>query len=116
MFSLDPVSGAVVSTIARAGWASDGGYSPARILPAPFTGNDIVAITNSPVGYTAFIGLDNGTTSKSQEADVHIARDDFLRDAWIFNVNSESDAAPKLKSYGRMGLAFESLGEGVWVD
>lgn len=116
VFSLDPGTGAVINAVARAAWTGDGGYFPAQISPAPFVGNDIVAITNSPLGYTAFIGLDKGTTAMGEEGDVKVARDDFLEETWMLNVKSDALVAPKLKSYGRIALAFDSLGEGVWVD
>ncbi|KAK7183954.1 hypothetical protein DPSP01_011723 [Paraphaeosphaeria sporulosa] len=116
VFSLDPTTGVVINTVARAGWTGDGAFFPAQISPAPFAGNDIVAVTNSPVGYTAFIGLDKGTTALGEAGDVKIAGEDFLEDAWMLNVKSGAVAAPKLKSYGRIALAFDSLGEGVWVD
>ncbi|KAL1591936.1 hypothetical protein SLS60_011528 [Paraconiothyrium brasiliense] len=116
VFSLDPTTGSVINAVARAGWTGDGGSFPAQISPAPFVGNDIVAITNSPLGYTAFIGLDKGTTTTGEKGDVKVASDDFLDDVWMLNVKSDAAAAPKLKSYGRIALAFDSLGEGVWVD
>ncbi|KAF1969248.1 hypothetical protein BU23DRAFT_571633 [Bimuria novae-zelandiae CBS 107.79] len=116
VFSLDPTTGAVINAVARAGWTGDGGFFPAQISPAPFVGNDIVAVTNSPVGYTAFLGLDQGATAMGQEGDVEVPVDDFLEDTWMLNVKSDSVAAPKLKSYGRIDLALDSLGEGVWVD
>jgi hypothetical protein len=116
VFSLDPITGAVINTVARAGWTGDGGYFPAQISPAPFVGSDIVAVANSPVGYTAFIGLDKGSSAMGEVGDVKVASEDFLEDVWILNVESGAVAAPKLKSYGRIALAFDSLGEGVWVD
>lgn len=116
VFSLDPTTGAVIGAVARAGWTGDGAYSPAHISPAPFVGNDIVAITNSPVGYTAFIGLDQGTTAKGETGDIKVAGDEFLEEGWMLNVKSDAVMAPKLKSFGRIGLAFDSLGEGVWAD
>ncbi|KAJ4299461.1 hypothetical protein N0V90_004706 [Kalmusia sp. IMI 367209] len=116
VFSLDATTGAVINAVARAGWTGDGGFFTGQISPAPFVGNDIVAVTNSPVGYTAFIGLDQGTTVMGEEGDVKVASDEFLEDVWMLNVKSDAAAAPKLKSYGRIDLAFDSLGEGVWVD
>lgn len=116
VFSLDPTTGAVINAVARAGWVGDGGHFTGLISPAPFVGNDIVAVTNSPMGMTAFLGLDQGTTAMGEEGDVKTASDDFLEDVWMLNVKSDAVAAPKLKSYGRIDLDYDSLGEGVWVD
>jgi hypothetical protein len=116
VFSLDPVTGAVIGTVARAGWTGDGGSFRAQLSPAPFIGNDIVAVTNSPIGYTAFIGLDKGSTVMGEVGDVKAASEDFLEDVWMLNVESGAVAVPKLKSYGRIALASDSLGEGVWAD
>ncbi|KAL5436585.1 hypothetical protein PMIN07_012041 [Paraphaeosphaeria minitans] len=116
VFSLDATTGTVIGAVARAGWTGDGAFSPAQIAPAPFFGNDIVAVTNSPVGYTAFLGLDKGTAVAGETGDIQLASEAFLEDVWMLNVKSDAVAAPKLKSYGRIALAFDSLGEGVWVD
>lgn len=115
VFSLDPMTGVVINAVARAAWVNQG-EAIAQITPAPFVGNDMVAVTNSPVGMTAFLGLDKGTTAMGEEGDIKAQSDDFLEEVWMLNVKGEAMAAPKLKSFGRIDLGFGSLGEGVWVD
>lgn len=83
----------------------------ASISPAPWLGGDIVAVGNSPVGYVAFVGLDEGA---GKESDARVSGEDFLEDMMMGT--EELGVAPRLKSYGRIGLGFGSLGEGVWVD
>jgi len=34
----------------------------------------------------------------------------------MLNAEREGVAAPKLKSFGRVDLGLDTLGEGVWVD
>ncbi|KAF2119639.1 hypothetical protein BDV96DRAFT_596336 [Lophiotrema nucula] len=63
VFSLDPTTGAVLRAIARAAWKDVSASKNSLIAPAPFAG-DIIAVSNSPLGIVAFIGL-NGTTLSS---------------------------------------------------
>jgi hypothetical protein len=113
VFSLNAQTGAVIGAVARASW---GGYGYGQIAPAPFVGNDMVAITNSPTGMVAFIGLDVGAVPVNASGEVKVESDGFLEKIWMLNVGREDVAAPKLKSFGRVDLGFDTLGEGVWVD
>ncbi|KAF2677951.1 hypothetical protein K458DRAFT_395424 [Lentithecium fluviatile CBS 122367] len=117
VFSLDATTGAVISAVARAAWS---GYGYGQIAPAPFVGNDIVAITNSPTGIVAILGLDVGVVPAGEHGEVKVEgeEDGFLEEVWMLNVKRDGSAAvaPKLKSFGRIDLGFDTLGEGVWVD
>ncbi|KAF2737371.1 hypothetical protein EJ04DRAFT_117474 [Polyplosphaeria fusca] len=62
-FSLDKTTGAVVKPIVRASWRDYSASLDSFIAPAP-VGGDLIAITNSPQGVTAFIEL-QGTGLKS---------------------------------------------------
>ena len=113
VFGLNATTGEVIGAVARAGWT---GYGLGQIAPAPFGNDDIVAVTNSPLGYTAFLGLDRSTQVMGEYGDVRVPNDDFLEDMWMLGVQKNSAAALKLKSYGRIELGYDHLGEGVWVD
>jgi len=63
VFRLHAETGAVGKAIARAAWQDFSNSTETSIAPAPIQG-DVIAVTNSPQGIVAFIGL-NGTTLKS---------------------------------------------------
>jgi hypothetical protein len=114
VFSLNPQTGEIIAAVARAAW---GGYGYGQIAPAPFVGNDMVAITNSPTGMVAIIGLDVGVVPAGEHGEeVKVESDGFLEDVWMLNVERDGVAAPKLKAFGRADLGLDTLGEGVWVD
>lgn len=116
VFSLDPATGAVISSVVRAAWQGLGGIGWGQLSPAPFKGSDVIAVSNSPMGMVAFLGLDQGTVPAGAQGTVQVEADDFLIDVEMLNVQSEAAAAPKLKSFGRIDLGLDDLGQGVWVD
>lgn len=112
-FSLNPTTGEVLDVAARASWK---GAGAGELTAAPFTAGDLVAITNSPAGYTTILGLDSGTATTVQEIDKE-GQHDFLQQITEVGVDGVEAAAPKVKSYGRVILDdFVGLGEGVWID
>ncbi|KAF2260494.1 hypothetical protein CC78DRAFT_620207 [Lojkania enalia] len=58
-FDLHPETGEVTKPIARASWTDYSGSVDTLIAAAPFAG-DIIAVTNSPMGMVAVIGLKDG--------------------------------------------------------
>ncbi|KAF2634265.1 hypothetical protein P280DRAFT_439252 [Massarina eburnea CBS 473.64] len=121
VFSLDPTTGEVITAVARAAWSGAGGIGKGMLAPAPFVGGDLIAVTNSPIGMVAFLGLDGVAkgVSVGEEGVVNIDGDDFLEEVWTLGTAKRDGAAAqavKLKSYGRIDLGLDNLGEGVWVD
>lgn len=116
VFSLNATTGEVIGAVARAAWSGMGSIGTGQIAAAPFEGNDMIAVANSPIGMVAFLGLDKTATVAGQQGDVKVQGDDFLEDVWMLNVKRDAAAAPKLKSFGRIDLGLDGLGEGVWVD
>lgn len=120
VFAIDATTGVVSGAVARAAWSGLGGIGSGQIAPAPFEGNDMVAVANSPVGMVAFLGLDKSGGAMAMEhpkhANVNLGADDFLEEVWMLGTEDQTLAAPKLKSFGRIDLGLDALGEGVWVD
>jgi hypothetical protein len=116
VFSLDPTTGEVITAVARAAWGSMGAIGNGQLAPAPFMGSDMIAVTDSPVGMIAFLGLDTSVVAGVGKQDVvNIDGDDFMEEVWTLGSKSDS-AAVRLKSFGRIDLCMRGLGEGVWVD
>ncbi|KAF1962403.1 hypothetical protein CC80DRAFT_160463 [Byssothecium circinans] len=126
VFSLDPKTGEVITSVARAAWTGAGGLGHAHLAPAPFTGGDLIAVTNSPIGIVAFLGLDVSAKAmgKGEQDVVNVDGDGFLEEIWTLGTKDQKAGvdggadvlAVKLKSYGRIDLGMDALGEGVWVD
>lgn len=115
VFGLNATTGEVVGVAARASWK---GAGEGQIIAAPFEAGDIVAITNSPVGYVTILGLDsNSPTSANMLAQGN--DHEFLQQIPTIRAKREGvrTAAAKIKSYGRTILDdIVSLGEGVWIN
>jgi hypothetical protein len=115
VFSLNATTGEVVDAVARASWAGNG---EGRITAASFAGGDIVAITNSPIGYVTLLGLDQGGVKVAQDADG--GYDHAYLEALKMERSDASHinaASAKVKSYGRTALdEYIAIGEAVWVD
>ncbi|KAF1993503.1 hypothetical protein P154DRAFT_589116 [Amniculicola lignicola CBS 123094] len=69
VFSLDPETGEVLKAIARSAWADYSETLDSWIVGAPF-GSDIIAVTNSPIGMVAVVGLVNGQLKGFQRLDL----------------------------------------------
>jgi hypothetical protein len=115
VFSLNATTGEVINAVARAAWS---GYGYGQIAPAPFVGNDIVAVTNSPTGMVAFLGLDVEAVPVGAHGEVKIeaGEDGFLEELWMMGIGAKGEMGVKLKSFGRVDLGSGMLGEGVWID
>ncbi|KAF1849208.1 uncharacterized protein K460DRAFT_278304 [Cucurbitaria berberidis CBS 394.84] len=111
-FSLNATTGEVVDVAARASWK---GAGEGQLAAAPFELGNVVAITNSPMGYITLLGLDTSSPAVGLELD-QSSKHDFLQPMAVDNISVEA-AAAKIQSYGRRSLDdFVGLGEGVWID
>lgn len=87
-------------------------------MAAPFTGGDVIAVTNSPSGYVTLLGLDSGTSTVARSSR-GTAGHEYLEHMDLEGMREAGNgqAAPKIKSYGRTMLdEFVEVGESVWVD
>jgi DNA-binding beta-propeller fold protein YncE len=115
VFTLNTTTGEIIDVAARASWS---GAGEGQITAAPFENGDVVAITNSPVGYVTLLGLDQGSSTSAQDSGITVGhgylqqleeRDDPTR--------MMAQTVTKVKSYGRTVLdEFIAMGESVWVD
>jgi hypothetical protein len=114
-FTLDQRTGDVVDATARASW---GGAGEGQLTAAPFEEGDIVAITNSPLGYITLLGLDQASAIAIQSADTDVGHE-YLHQLGVASEKRSSNAAApaRIKSYGRTILDdIISIGESVWLD
>jgi hypothetical protein len=114
-FTLNTTTGDIVDAAARASWS---GIGEGQITAASFESGDVVAITNSPVGYVTLLGLDQGVATTAQNTGI-VDGHEYLqqlgegRDA----TQSVASSAVKVKSYGRTVLEEGvDMGESVWID
>tara|TARA_R110002003_G_scaffold325_7_gene18816 strand:- start:1800 stop:2615 length:816 start_codon:yes stop_codon:yes gene_type:complete len=114
-FTLNATTGEVVDATARASW---GGAGEGQLTAAPFEDGDIVAITNSPLGYITLLGLDQASTMDVQSSEDNSGHEYLEQLEVVQRRRSGVAAAPaKIKSYGRTILDdIISIGESVWVD
>ena len=115
VFSINRNTGAIGGAIARASWT---GAGDGQLAAAPFERGNMIAITNSPMGYVTVLGLESGFSYIGSNVSSEIAHD-FLqpletqrqvRGAW-------HSSHVRIKSYGRVLLDdYVSLGESVWID
>jgi len=118
VFDLNATTGEVVGAIARAAWSGVGGIGAGQIAPAPFVEKDMIAVADSPVGMVAILGLEktaSATRSGANERVVNIDGDGFLDEVWTLQ-DVRNGATVKLKSYGRIDLGLDHVGESAWVD
>jgi hypothetical protein len=114
-FTLHPTSGEVMDIAARASWA---GAGEGQLTAAPFSIGDIVAITNSPVGYVTLLGLDQVSPTILQVHE-NLQGHEYLQQLSVLSERYAEEilVAAKIKSYGRVTLdEFVATGESVWVD
>ncbi|PSN72303.1 hypothetical protein BS50DRAFT_658181 [Corynespora cassiicola Philippines] len=111
VFALNPTTGEVVQAVARSTWAGNG---VPTLVAAPFEGNDVVAVTNSPVGMVAFMYLEQGAAAATTAVTTTDDGMDFLKE--MDAMDTAVSAAAKIKAFGRLDLGFENIGEGVWVN
>jgi hypothetical protein len=112
VFSVNPATGDVIDAVARASWSGSG---EGQITAAPFESNDVVAITNSPLGYVTLLGLDKGGSTFASALKEHAYLEQLNME--VDMTTEESLAAAKIKSYGRTVLdEFIAIGESIWVD
>ncbi|OAL57215.1 hypothetical protein IQ07DRAFT_594611 [Pyrenochaeta sp. DS3sAY3a] len=109
-FTLNATTGDVIEVGARATWK---GAGEGQLTAAPFEAGDVVAISNSPMGYVTLLGLDYGTVATSQSSE-----QDFLEELPLEREKRGVEAAaPKIRSFGRTALDdYVGLGESVWID
>jgi hypothetical protein len=115
VFSLNTTTGEITDAVARASWA---GRGEGQITPSSFADGDVVAITNSPIGYVTLLGLDRGGPVSTQ--DTKVSHDHAYLEALEMEsslASHTSSAGAKVMSYGRTSLdEFIAIGEGVWLD
>jgi hypothetical protein len=66
VFTLNTTTGEIIDPAARASWS---GAGEGQITAAPFASGDVVAMTNSPVGYVTLLGLDQGLSVTALNTD-----------------------------------------------
>ena len=114
-FTLNVTTGEVVDVAARASWQ---GIGEGQLTAAPFDGDDVVAIANSPTGYITILGLDQSTLPSARIAE------DFGLHGYLYAMQVDERkrkdirmAAPKIKSYGRVLVDDHvNLGDCTWID
>ncbi|KAH7348220.1 hypothetical protein BKA66DRAFT_516673 [Pyrenochaeta sp. MPI-SDFR-AT-0127] len=114
-FGLNVTTGEVIGVAARASWK---GAGEGLLTAAPFEAGDMVAITNSPVGYVTILGLDSSSLTVANEPALG-SEHDFLQPIAVTAAKRSGIEASsaKVKSYGRVILEdFLNVGEGVWID
>lgn len=109
-FTLNATTGDVIEVGARATWK---GAGEGQLTAASFEAGDVVAISNSPMGYVTLLGLDYGTVAMAQSSE-----HEFLEELPLEMEKREVGvAAPKIKSFGRTVLDdYVGLGESIWID
>jgi 6-phosphogluconolactonase (cycloisomerase 2 family) len=115
VFTLNMTTGEIIDAAARASWSGTG---EGQITAAPFENGDVVAITNSPVGYVTLLGLDLGLPAITQDPGVMLGHE-YLQQLNVRNSPAQgvASATAKVKSYGRTALdEMIEMGESVWVD
>ncbi|KAJ4372891.1 hypothetical protein N0V83_003182 [Neocucurbitaria cava] len=114
-FSLNATTGEVLNVAARASWQ---GAGEGQLTAAPFAAGEVVAITNSPMGYITVLGLEQnlaGFASEFGQSSEH----DYLKAMPVTGLKRDGmdAAAARIQSYGRAILDdFIGLGESVWID
>lgn len=114
-FSLNATTGEVLSVAARASWQ---GAGEGQLTAAPFAAGEVVAITNSPMGYITVLGLEQsaaGFASEFGQSSEH----DYLKAMPVTGLKrgGMDVVAARIQSYGRAILDdFIGLGESVWID
>lgn len=114
-FTLNPATGEVIDAAARASW---GGAGDGQLTAALFEASDVVAISNSPLGYLTLLGLDQNALGSAQDLESNSSHE-YLEEIKMPNRQTGQGypAAFKVKSYGRIPLdEFVAMGESVWVD
>jgi hypothetical protein len=115
VFTLNTTTGEIIDVAARASWS---GVGEGQITAAPFENGDVVAITNSPVGYVTLLGLDQGSSTSAQDSGITVGHE-YLQQLEEGDdpTRMMAQTATKVKSYGRTVLdEFIAMGESVWVD
>ncbi|KAH7093495.1 hypothetical protein FB567DRAFT_610001 [Paraphoma chrysanthemicola] len=114
-FTLDPTTGDVIDAAARASW---GGAGEGQLTAAPFEGGDIVAITNSPLGYITLLGLEQASAMAAHGIEYKRGHEYLQQLDVEAEMGSSNAAAPaRIKSYGRTILDdVISIGESIWLD
>lgn len=110
-FTLNATTGDVIEVGARATWK---GAGEGQLSAAPFEAGEVVAISNSPMGYVTLLGLDYVTAVAAQSSE-----HEFLEELPVVREKRDGvqAAAPKIKSYGRTVLDdYVGLGESIWID
>lgn len=114
-FTLNTTTGEVVDVAARASWQ---GFGEGQLTAAPFDGDDVVAVANSPAGYITILGLDQSAL-RSAHTDEGLGAHDYLHPIAFDESRPEEKqmAALKIKSYGRALVDdYVNLGDCIWID